>query len=31
MFGMIRYLVGDDAGWVTGQTFLVNGGFNTRL
>ena len=20
---------GDDAGWVTGQTFLVNGGFNT--
>jgi len=28
---MIRYLVGDDAGWVTGQTFLVNGGFNTRL
>ena len=23
--------VGDDAGWVTGQTFLVNGGFNTRL
>ena len=31
IFGMIRYLVGDDAGWVTGQTFLVNGGFNTRL
>ena len=22
---------GDDAGWVTGQTFLVNGGFNTRI
>ncbi len=31
IYGMIRYLVGDDAGWVTGQTFLVNGGFNTRL
>jgi 3-oxoacyl-[acyl-carrier protein] reductase len=31
IFGMIRYLTGDDAGWVTGQTFLVNGGFNTRL
>ena len=31
VFGMIRYLTGEDAGWVTGQTFLVNGGFNTRL
>jgi 3-oxoacyl-[acyl-carrier protein] reductase len=31
VFGMIRYLTGDDADWVTGQTFLVNGGFNTRL
>jgi NAD(P)-dependent dehydrogenase (short-subunit alcohol dehydrogenase family) len=31
IFGMIRYLAGEDAGWVTGQTFLVNGGFNTRL
>jgi NAD(P)-dependent dehydrogenase (short-subunit alcohol dehydrogenase family) len=31
IFGMIRYLASDDAGWVTAQTFLVNGGFNTRL
>lgn len=31
LFGMIRYLTSDDAGWVTGQTFLVNGGYNTRL
>jgi NAD(P)-dependent dehydrogenase (short-subunit alcohol dehydrogenase family) len=31
LFGMIRYLTSDDAGWVTGQTYLVNGGFNTRL
>ena len=23
--------IAEDAGWVTGQTFLVNGGFNTRL
>jgi NAD(P)-dependent dehydrogenase (short-subunit alcohol dehydrogenase family) len=28
---MIRYLAGDEAGWVTGQTYLVNGGYNTRL
>jgi len=31
IFGMIRYLASDDAGWVTAQTFLVNGGFNSRL
>ncbi len=31
LFGMIRYLASDDAEWVTGQTFLVNGGFNTRF
>jgi NAD(P)-dependent dehydrogenase (short-subunit alcohol dehydrogenase family) len=31
LFGMIRYLTSDDAEWVTGQTFLVNGGYNTRL
>jgi 3-oxoacyl-[acyl-carrier protein] reductase len=31
LFGMIRYLTSDDAAWVTGQTFLVNGGYNTRL
>jgi NAD(P)-dependent dehydrogenase (short-subunit alcohol dehydrogenase family) len=31
LFGMIRYLTSEDAGWVTGQTFLVNGGFNSRL
>jgi 3-oxoacyl-[acyl-carrier protein] reductase len=31
LFGMIRYLTSDEAGWVTGQTFLANGGFNTRF
>jgi NAD(P)-dependent dehydrogenase (short-subunit alcohol dehydrogenase family) len=31
LFGMIRYLTSDEAEWVTGQTFLVNGGYNTRL
>lgn len=31
VYGMIRYLVSDDAEWVTAQTFLVNGGFSTRL
>jgi NAD(P)-dependent dehydrogenase (short-subunit alcohol dehydrogenase family) len=27
---MIRYLASDDAGWVTGQTFAVDGGFTFR-
>jgi NAD(P)-dependent dehydrogenase (short-subunit alcohol dehydrogenase family) len=31
VYGMIRYLAGDEAGWITGQTYLVNGGYNTRL
>jgi NAD(P)-dependent dehydrogenase (short-subunit alcohol dehydrogenase family) len=31
MYGMIRYLSSDEAGWITGQTFLVNGGFSTRF
>jgi 3-oxoacyl-[acyl-carrier protein] reductase len=31
LFGMIRYLATDEAQWVTGQTILVNGGFNARL
>jgi 3-oxoacyl-[acyl-carrier protein] reductase len=31
IYGMIRYLASDDARWVTGQTFLVNGGYNSRL
>jgi 3-oxoacyl-[acyl-carrier protein] reductase len=31
LFAMIRYLTSDEAGWVTGQTFLANGGFNTRF
>jgi NAD(P)-dependent dehydrogenase (short-subunit alcohol dehydrogenase family) len=31
LYGMIRYLASDEAAWVTGQTYLVNGGFNTRL
>lgn len=30
-WGMIRYLCGEDASWVTGQTLLVNGGFLTRF
>ena len=31
VYGMLRYLASDEAGWVTGQTFLVNGGFSTRF
>ena len=31
LFGMIRFLATEEAGWITGQTFLVNGGFNSRL
>ena len=31
IFGMIRYLASDDAEWVTGQTFMVNGGYSTRF
>ena len=31
LFGMIRYLSSDSAAWVTGQTFMVNGGFSTRF
>ena len=31
LYGMIRYLATTDADWVTGQTFLVNGGYNSRL
>lgn len=31
LYGMLRYLVSRDADWVTGQTFLVNGGFNSRF
>ena len=31
VFGMIRYLASDEAEWVTGQTFLVNGGYSARL
>lgn len=31
LYGMIRYLISRDADWVTGQTFLVNGGYNSRL
>ncbi|HRE00210.1 MAG TPA: SDR family oxidoreductase [Ilumatobacteraceae bacterium] len=31
LYGMIRYLASTDADWVTGQTFLVNGGYNSRL
>ena len=31
IYGLLRYLAGDEAEWVTGQTFLVNGGFSTRF
>ena len=31
LYGMIRYLASSEADWVTGQTFLVNGGYNSRL
>jgi 3-oxoacyl-[acyl-carrier protein] reductase len=31
IYGMIAYLASDDAAWVTAQTVLVNGGFNSRL
>jgi 3-oxoacyl-[acyl-carrier protein] reductase len=31
LYGMIRYLASPAADWVTGQTFLVNGGYNSRL
>ena len=31
IYGMIAYLASDEAAWVTAQTYLVNGGFNTRL
>ncbi len=31
LYGMIRYLASTEADWVTGQTFLVNGGYNSRL
>jgi 3-oxoacyl-[acyl-carrier protein] reductase len=31
IYGMIAYLAGDEASWVTAQTYLVNGGFSSRL
>jgi len=31
LYGMIHYLASTAADWVTGQTFLVNGGYNSRL
>lgn len=30
LFGMIRYLCSDDAAWVSGQTFAVDGGMTFR-
>ena len=31
LFGMIRFLATEEAGWITGQTLGVNGGFSSRL
>ena len=31
LYGMIRFLATEEAGWITGQTFGVNGGFSSRL
>ena len=31
IYGMVAFLASDDAAWVTGQTHLVNGGFNARF
>jgi 3-oxoacyl-[acyl-carrier protein] reductase len=31
IYGMIAFLATDDAAWVTGQTYLVNGGFSARF
>ncbi|CAN5407297.1 SDR family oxidoreductase [soil metagenome] len=31
LYGMIHYLASTAADWVSGQTFLVNGGYNSRL
>jgi NAD(P)-dependent dehydrogenase (short-subunit alcohol dehydrogenase family) len=31
IYSTIRYLASKEAEWITGQTFLVNGGFNVRL
>jgi NAD(P)-dependent dehydrogenase (short-subunit alcohol dehydrogenase family) len=31
IYGMVAFLATDEAAWVTGQTHLVNGGFNARF
>jgi 3-oxoacyl-[acyl-carrier protein] reductase len=31
LYGMVRYLCSDDAAWVTGQTFMINGGLLSRM
>jgi 3-oxoacyl-[acyl-carrier protein] reductase len=31
IYGMIAYLASDEASWVTAQTYMVNGGFSSRL
>ena len=31
IYGMVAFLASDEAAWITGQTHLVNGGFNARF
>jgi NAD(P)-dependent dehydrogenase (short-subunit alcohol dehydrogenase family) len=31
IYGMVAFLATDEAAWITGQTHLVNGGFNARF
>lgn len=31
VFAALRFFASEDAGYITGQVLLVNGGFNTRF